>query len=122
MSHYAKVNNGIVEKVIVADADFFDTFVDDSPAEWIETSYNNTFRKNYAGIGATYNKDKDIFISPQPYNSWSLDGNSDWQPPVEYPTGGKQYVWNEINTSWDVSIPKGNYTWDEETTTWKEAN
>jgi len=104
MSHYAKVNNGIVEKVIVAEADFFDSFVDSSPGEWVQTSYNGNIRKNFAGIGYSYDKDKDIFIEIQPYPSWSLDDNSDWQAPTSYPDDDKRYAWDESTTNWKEVI------------------
>ena len=115
MAHYAKVNNGIVEQVIVAEADYFDTFIDNSPGEWIQTSYNtrggvhyepNTdtpsddqskaLRKNYAGIGYTYDSDRDAFIPPKPYNSWTLNETTCWwESPVAYPSDGEVYSWNE---------------------------
>lgn len=68
---------------------------------WVQTSYNNTFRRQYAGIGYTYDVANDVFIAPQPYPSWSLDSNSDWQPPVAMPTDGKMYIWNEAEQQWD---------------------
>ena len=115
MAHYAKVNNGIVEQVIVAEADYFDTFIDNSPGEWIQTSYNtrggvhyepNTdtpsddqskaLRKNYAGIGYTYDSDRDAFIPPKPFNSWTLNETTCWwEAPVAYPSDGELYSWNE---------------------------
>ena len=82
MSHFAKVVNGIVTQVIVAEQDFFDTFVDTSPGEWIQTSYNTyggkhpegrPLRKNYAGIGFTYDKERDAFIPPKPEGDYALD-------------------------------------------------
>jgi len=112
MAHYAKVNNGIVEKVIVAEADFFDTFVDDSAGEWIQTSYNTQggvhfngdtpFRKNYAGVGYTYDSTRDAFIPPQLYNSWTLNEDTcRYEAPVAYPNDGNDYIWNESTTSWE---------------------
>ena len=102
MSYYAKVNNGIVEQVIVAEADFFTTFVDSSPGAWIQTSYDGSFRKNYASIGYTYDEERDAFIPPQPFDSWILnDDTCRYDPPVEYPDDGKTYQWNEDTTSWD---------------------
>ena len=115
MAHYAKVVNGIVEKVIVAEAEFFDTFVDDTPGKWIQTSYNTrggvhyepnshtassdqskALRKNYAGIGFTYDKVKDAFYEPQPYASWILNTTTClWEPPITYPSDGKSYVWDD---------------------------
>jgi hypothetical protein len=64
------------------------------------TSYNNNIRKQYAGVGFTYNPEADVFVRPQPYASWSLDSNYDWQAPVEYPSDGKNYTWNESNQQW----------------------
>ena len=113
MAHYAKVNNGIVEKVIVAEPEFFDTFVDDSAGEWVQTSYNtrggkhyepnsNTessdqtkaLRKNFAGTG--YHYDGTGFYAPQPYNSWTLNQTTYlWEAPLTYPTDGLKYEWDE---------------------------
>ena len=115
MSSYAKINNGIVEKVIVAEAEFFDTFVDDTPGTWIQTSYNtrggvhyepdsNTpssdqskaLRKNHAGIGYTYDETKDAFIPPQQFSSWTLNNTTClWDPPIPKPSDGKTYRWDE---------------------------
>ena len=71
---------------------------------WIQTSYNNNFRKQYAGIGFAYDSVKDQFVQPQPYASWSLDANNDWQPPTPRPDG--VYVWDEESLSW-LAIPVG---------------
>ena len=111
MAHYAKVSNGLVTQVIVAEPEFFDTFVDSSPGEWIKTSYNthggvhsegNTpLRKNYAGIGYTYDPTRDAFIAPQPYPSWVLNETSCiYEAPVPYPTDDLMYSWDEDTTSW----------------------
>jgi len=118
MAHYAKVNNRIVQQVIVAEAEFFETFVDTSPGEWIQTSYNTRggqhydpetgevddgtpLRKNYAGIGDTYDSALDAFIPPQPYPSWVLNEDTcQWGAPVAYPDDGKSYDWDEETTSW----------------------
>jgi hypothetical protein len=111
MAHFAKVNNGIVEQVIVAEPEFFDTFVDSSPGTWIQTSYNTyggvhklggtPLRKNYAGIGFTYDAQRDAFISPKPYASWTLNEDTClWEPPTPYPNDNKLYTWNESTTSW----------------------
>ena len=111
MAHYAKVNNEIVEQVIVAEVGFFDTFVDSSPGEWIQTSYNThggvhsngetPLRKNYAGIGYIYDSVRDAFYEPQPYPSWTLnDTTCKWQAPVAHPDDGKDYEWNEETTNW----------------------
>ena len=102
MAHYAKVNNGIVERVIVAEAEFFDTFIDDTPGEWIQTSYNGNIRKNYAGIGFTYDKTRDAFIPIKPFDSWTLnDTTCRWEAPSTYPDDGKVYNWNETTKAWD---------------------
>jgi hypothetical protein len=111
MAHFAKVNNNIVEQVIVAEPEFFDTFVDSSPGQWIQTSYNTRggvhtlggtpLRKNYAGIGYTYNQTLDAFIPPKPYASWSLNEDTClWESPTPYPNDNKFYEWNESTTSW----------------------
>jgi hypothetical protein len=119
MAHFAKVNNGIVEQVIVAEQEFFDTFVDSSPGQWIQTSYNThggvhanggtPLRKNYAGIGYSYDATRDAFIPPKPYASWLLnDDTCLWGAPVAMPedagTGEppKQYAWNESTQAWDT--------------------
>ena len=110
MSHFAKVLDGKVVQVIVAEQDFFDTFVDSSPGQWIQTSYNTygnqhpegrPLRGNYAGIGFTYDATHDVFYQPQPYASWTLNQTTWlWEPPTPYPTDGKFYEWNEPTTSW----------------------
>ncbi len=111
MAHYAKVSDGLVTQVIVAEAEFFDTFVDSSPGEWIQTSYNTyggvhsdggtPLRKNYAGVGYTYDSTRDAFIPPQPYNSWTLNEDTClWDSPVPYPTDDLMYEWDEDTTSW----------------------
>ena len=111
MAHYAKVKNGIVEQVIVAEANFFDTFIDTSPGDWIQTSYNTyggvhslggtPLRMNFAAVGGTYDLDKDAFIAPQPYSSWILNEDTClWEAPTAIPDDGKIYVWDEENTNW----------------------
>ena len=106
MAHYAKVVNGTVTRVIVAEADFFDSFVDDSPGEWIQTSYNTRagthtlggtpLRKNFAAIGGTYDATRDAFIPPQLFPSWILDEDKCiWEPPTSKPDDGKDYIWDE---------------------------
>lgn len=120
MAHFAKVIDGKVTQVIVAEPEFFNTFVDSSPGEWIQTSYNTrggvhydpatnnpsvdqtkALRKNYAGIGYTYDLTRDAFIPPKPYNSWVLDENScTWNPPVPFPQDGKNYKWDESQQNW----------------------
>ena len=74
-------------------------------SNWKQTSYNNNFRKNYAGIGYTYDAGLDAFITPQPYPSWALDANADWQAPVPMPDDGKMYGWDEATISWVEVVP-----------------
>lgn len=100
--YWAKVNNGLVEKVIVANDDFFDTFVDDSAGTWLETKIDGSIRKNYAGIGFSYDSTKDAFIPPQPYPSWTLNEDTClWECPVAHPNDGNVYTWNETDQQWD---------------------
>ena len=117
MSHFAKVCDGKVIQVIVAEPDFFNTFVDTSPGQWLQTSYNTrggvhygqdgqpdggiALRGNYAGIGYTYDAANDVFYAPQPYPSWVLNKTTwVWEPPVPYPTDGKVYNWDEATKNW----------------------
>ena len=101
MSHFAEIDkDGKVLRVIVAEQDFINSGVVGDSFNWVQTSYNNNFRKQFAGIGFTYDYDKDIFIAPQPYPSWALDGNDDWQAPSAIPDDGKMYYWDEDSKSW----------------------
>jgi hypothetical protein len=111
MGHFAKVLDGKVIQVIVAEPEFFETFVDSSAGAWIQTSYNTyggvhlnggtPLRKNYAGVGFTYDAQKDAFIPPKPYESWVLDENTClWDAPTPMPTDNKVYLWDEANLSW----------------------
>ena len=110
MAHFAKCLDGVVVQVIVAEPEFFETFVDSSPGTWIQTSYNThggqhpegrPLRKNYAGVGYTYDSVRDAFIPPQPFASWTLDEDTClWNAPVAYPTDGKAYDWDEATLSW----------------------
>lgn len=122
MAHYAKVVDGIVTNVIVAEQEFIDNMVDDSPGVWIQTSYNTrggvhydpetgepsadqtkALRKNYAGIGGTYDAAKDAFIPTKPFDSWVLDETTClWEAPVAKPDDGQAYIWDEDTTSWVV--------------------
>ena len=121
MSHFAKVVDVKVINVIVAEPEFFNHFVDSSPGQWIQTSYNTRgnkhydqnnqeddippLRGNFAGIGYTYDAQNDVFIAPQPYASWTLnESNWTWEPPVAMPTDGKIYQWNESEQSWNEII------------------
>jgi hypothetical protein len=110
MAHYAKVVDRLVIQVIVAEAEFFDTFVDTSPGTWIQTSYNTRggvhslggtpLRKNYAGIGYTYDSQRDAFIPPKPYASWILDEETClWNAPIAKPEG--DHRWNEDSLTWE---------------------
>jgi len=113
MSHFAKVENGIVTQVIVIEQDVLNTGHWGDPSLWIQTSYNthggvhsqgNTpLRKNYAGVGYTYDSERDAFVPPTPFPSWTLDeGTCNWNPPVPMPTAeNKWYVWNEAVLNWD---------------------
>ena len=123
MAHFAKVCDGKVVQVIVAEPEFFNTFVDSSPGEWIQTSYNTrggvhygqdgnpdggvALRGNYAGIGFTYDRTNDVFYAPSPFPSWTLNNTTwTWDPPVAYPTDGKIYQWNEETKNWvEVNVP-----------------
>jgi len=118
MAHFAKVVDGIVTQVIVADQEFIDSFVDSSPGEWIQTSYNTRFgkhyapnsnieddkpplRKNFAWIGGTYDKTRDAFLPPHQFPSWTLNEETCvYDPPVPMPDDGKFYDWDEVNKSW----------------------
>ena len=110
MSHFAKIVNRKVVQVIVAQPDFFDTFVDTSPGTWLQTSYNTygnqhpegrPLRGNYAGTGYTYDALNDVFYPPQPFPSWILNTNTWlWEAPTPYPTDGKLYTWDESTISW----------------------
>jgi hypothetical protein len=119
MSHFAEINSdNIVQRVIVADQDFIDTGAVGNSDTWIQTSYNtrggvhyapnsNTvdsgvaLRKNYAGVGYTYDATRDAFYAPQPFASWTLDDDTClWNAPVAYPDDGKFYHWDEENTQW----------------------
>lgn len=112
MSHFAKVVDGIVTQVTVAEPEFFNSFIDDSPGQWIQTSYNTRegkhllggtpIRKNFACIGYVYDRERDAFYIPQPYPSWILDEDSCvWLSPIEMPEDGKKYKWNEEKQSWE---------------------
>jgi hypothetical protein len=110
MSHFAKVNNGIVEQVIVAEQDFIDSGVVGDPLLWIQTSYNThggqhpegrPLRKNYAGVGYSYDATRDAFIPPKPFASWLLDEETClWNAPIPRPADGNAYVWDEATISW----------------------
>jgi len=120
MSHFCKVVDGKVVSVIVAEKEFFDTFVDSSPGEWLQTSYNTrgnkhynpetgelsddqtkALRGNYAGIGYTYDRTNDVFYPQSPFASWILNEETwTWEAPTPMPTDDKMYKWDEATTSW----------------------
>jgi hypothetical protein len=122
MGHFAKIVDGKVTQVIVAEKEFFDTFIDSSPGQWLRTSYNMrggihylpnsndpnpdqsmALRKNYAGVGYTYDPVRDAFIAPSPFPSWVLDEQTClWNAPIPMPADGKLYTWNEAAQTWDA--------------------
>ena len=115
MAHFAKVNNGTVVQVIVAEPEFFNTFVDSSPGQWIQTSYNThggvhtnggtPLRKNYAGVGFTYDSVRDAFIPPKPYASWTLNEDTClWDSPIAYPDDGTFYTCDEDAQQWNEVV------------------
>jgi hypothetical protein len=107
MSHFAELDeNNIVTRVLVGNNDFpnegYDWFLETFGGRWVQTSYNATIRKNFAGEGFTYDEDRDAFIPPKTFESWVLNEETcQWDPPVEYPQDGKIYKWNEEITNWE---------------------
>ena len=110
MSHFARIENGIVAQVIVAEQDFIMSGAVGNPSDWIQTSYNThggqhslggtPLRKNYAGLGYSYDAQRDAFIPPKPYASWQLDEETcTWSAPVAMPTDGL-YNWSEESQQW----------------------
>jgi hypothetical protein len=102
MAHFAEILDGVVQRVIVVHdneetngAQFCHDLLG---GDWVQTSYNHRIRKQFAGVGYTYDKTNDVFIAPQPYPSWALDKNFDWQPPTPKPEGN--YHWNEKLKTW----------------------
>jgi len=114
MAHFAKIENNLVTQIIVVDnSDILDESNNESEAlgikicqdllggTWVQTSYNGNIRKNYAGIGYTYDSSRDAFIEPSPYPSWVLNETTcRYEAPIAYPSDGKDYRWNEETTSW----------------------
>jgi hypothetical protein len=115
MAHFAQLddNNKVTQVIVVANEELLFEGVENetqgaifcrslfgNDTKWVQTSYNGTIRKRYAGIGYTYDADKDAFITPQPYPSWTLDENIEWQPPVAKPEDDKEYAWFEPNQQW----------------------
>jgi len=144
MAHFAELDgNNIVQRVVVVGNDVTtaagplgdnDMHVDGETwcqnffktPNWKQTSYNHNFRKQYCGKGYTFDSAKNKFISPQPYDSWALDGNDDWQAPVTFPTDttDKHISWDEDNQKWtatDDSDPVNNFNWDASALAWVSA-
>jgi len=151
MAHFAELNNSneVLRVIVISNDDVeanggelsseAETFVasivphSEDGTAWKQTSYNNNFRKQYAGIGYTYDASKNKFISPQPYPSWSLDSNDDWEAPVTYPTVTEissnpvQITWDEPNLQWLGETDAGdpivttNYQWDATNLQWNEV-
>ena len=123
MSHFAQIDeNNIVVQIIVAEQEFIDSGIMGNPSTWIQTSYNTrggvhygpdgmpdngtAFRKNYAGIGYKYDKDRDAFIPPRPFESWNINEETClWEAPVAYPDDGNTYSWDESAINWVVYTP-----------------
>ena len=145
MAHFAELNssNEVLQVIVVSNDDVdanggdqhadAETFVASivpygtGGASWKQTSYNNNFRKQYAGVGYSYDSSKDKFISPQPYSSWSLDSSDDWKAPVTYPTVTEissnpiSITWDEDNQKWTGILDSTNYTWDASSLAWNEV-
>lgn len=106
MSHFAELDeNNVVLRVLVGDNNLpnegYDWFVENLGGRWVQTSYNGTIRKNFAGIGYTYDEALDAFIPPKPFESWTLNENTClWQAPVSYPQDGRYYTWDEETLAW----------------------
>lgn len=118
MSHFAKIENGIVEQVLVVSNEvlldnnnveqealgisFLQNLSNDAGAVWVQTSYNKNFRKNYAGVGFTYDETNNAFYAPQPYLSWTLNNTSWlWEAPIPHPNDSNDYIWNEETLTWE---------------------
>ena len=102
MSHFAKLDSdNIVTQIIVAEQDFINSGIVGDAFLWIQTSYNGSFRGKYAATGDTWDKVNEVFISPKPFPSWTLDSSFDWQPPTACPDDGQYYSWDEETQSWD---------------------
>lgn len=113
MAYFAELddNNVVIQVIAISNNDAPDPAPNDQAGQqfiaslgitgrWLQTSFNHKIRKQYAGIGFTYDPTADVFVAPQPFPSWSLDSNHDWQPPIPYPTDGGRYQWNETNQEW----------------------
>ena len=122
MAHFAQLdeNNTVTQVIVVANEELMLDGVENETkgimfckslfgedTRWVQTSYNGNKRKNYAGIGYTYDPVNDWFFAPQPYSSWTLDSEAKWQPPTPYPADGKFYTWNESTLTWDEVVTDG---------------
>ncbi len=117
MAHFAQLdsNNVVIQVIVVDNKDTADAYGTEKEhigaafcervlgGTWKQTSYNGNKRKNYAGIGYTYREDIDAFVPPQPYASWVLNANAQWEAPTPMPTDGQMYSWDEATTSWILS-------------------
>ncbi len=109
MSHWAEIDeNNTVLRVLVgnnSEPDEGEAFMNSLGGTWVKTSYNGNIRKNYAGIGMSYDEGRDAFIAPKPFDSWILDEETcRWEAPVPYPTDGIMYVWDEETTDWKATV------------------
>lgn len=104
MAHFAEIKNGLVERVIVVhndhEADGANYCANLLGGQWVQTSYNNNFRKQFAGVGYSYDAINDVFIAPRPYPSWTLNNSFDWIAPTPYPNDDKLYKWDETTLTW----------------------
>jgi hypothetical protein len=109
MAHYALLNDNNIVTAVYTGIDENELIDGVDPETWygqfhgqrcIRTSYNGRIRKQYAGVGYTYDEKADVFVAPSPFPSWQLDNNHDWKAPVAYPTDGQEYHWDESTISW----------------------
>jgi len=99
-TYFAQLDeNNVVTHVAVVQRDFLEANPERYPGVWVETFFN-VAGKTYAGVGFTYNSTADVFVAPQPYPSWTLDSNHDWQPPTPHPNDGERYEWSEEELEW----------------------
>ena len=120
MAHFAELdeNNTVLQVIVVHNNELLGAYGNEyeekgvqfcetlfGHANWKQTSYNHNIRKQFAGVGYTYDQDKDVFVAPQPFPSWSLDDNSDWQAPTPMPEDDNLYSWNEETQNWDLVEP-----------------